>query len=192
MSPIVQQLLTLVGVVLGAGATFTATTFTERAKWRRSHDTRWDDKRLTAYIEYASALKSYVQVAYRLAAARGYATNSEPIDLDVGGRALAEASTERTVKWEVVLLLGSPAAVSAARRWHEAAWKFSSATGGDEVDQDAYDRYYKELALRRDDFYACARADLEVRSGALPASYRDWLPSVVSGEVDLPAGGQES
>ncbi|WP_234391161.1 hypothetical protein [Nocardia suismassiliense] len=171
-------MLTIGGVLLGAGATYTATTFTERAKWQRSHDTRWDDKRLIAYMEYANALKRYVRVVYRLAAASGYPTNSEPIDLEDGKQALAEAAADRSVKWETVLLLGSPQAVGAARKWHEAAWKFRSATRGGEVDHDAYYRHYRELTLRRDEFYACARADLGVNSGALPPSNRDPLPAV--------------
>ncbi|WP_253808223.1 hypothetical protein [Nocardia amikacinitolerans] len=123
VSPIVQPLVTLAGVLLGAAATFTATAVAERAKWRRSQDALWDDRRLTAYGEYANALKEYVQLVYRLSATRGYPATAQPIDLEEGLAALATVDSERTVKWEAVLLLGSPRAVAAARSWHEAAWR---------------------------------------------------------------------
>lgn len=176
MSPVVQQILTLVGVLLGAGATFTATTLTERAKWRRGLDTRWDEKRMTAYVEYADALKRYTQLAYRLAATQGYRTKSHPIDLEEGERELADASSRRTVKWESVLLLGSPAAVAAGRKWHEAAWELRFGTTEPASDPESFQPLYKEVVDCRDAFYACARADLGVRSGALPPSYRELRP----------------
>jgi hypothetical protein len=35
----------------------------------------------------------------------------------------ANAENERPVKWEAVLLLGASGTISAARTWHECAWK---------------------------------------------------------------------
>ncbi|WP_051192603.1 hypothetical protein [Nocardia jiangxiensis] len=69
MGPLLQQLITLAGVLVGAGATFAATTHTERIKWRRSIETRWDDKRLIAYSEYANALKLFMEVLFQQAVA---------------------------------------------------------------------------------------------------------------------------
>ena len=57
MNPVVTQILTIAGVLLGAGATFVVTTTTERIRWQRTQSTRWDDKRLAAYTEYANAVK---------------------------------------------------------------------------------------------------------------------------------------
>lgn len=176
MNPVVQQLLTLVAVVLGAGSTFAATTLTERAKWRRSQDARWDDKRLAAYSEYANVLKQYVQVSYRLAAARGYPAVALPIDIEAGLQALAEAEAEKTVKWESVLLLGSPEAVAAARAWNRAAWELGWPARGHVIEHSEYVRLYSEMGRRRNDFYECARADLGVISGELPPGDRPWLP----------------
>lgn len=183
MNPVVQQLLTLAAVVLGAGSTFTATTLTERAKWRRSQDTRWDDKRLAAYSEYANALKQYVQVSYRLAAARGYPAVALPVDIEVGLKALADAEAEKTIKWEAVLLLGSPQAVAAARAWNRAAWDLGWAARGHVIEHAEYVRMYSEMGRRRNEFYESARLDLGVRSGELPRGDRLWLPP----GVDSPA-----
>jgi len=47
----VPQLITLLGVIIGAFATFAVTTWTERLRWQRAIETRWDEKRFTAYAE---------------------------------------------------------------------------------------------------------------------------------------------
>lgn len=179
-----QQVLTLVAVVLGAGSTFIVTASTERAKWRRAQDVRWDDKRLAAYSEFANALKQYVQVSYRLAAARGYPAVAQPMDIEVGLKALAEAEAEKTVKWEAVLLLGSPGAVAAARAWNRAAWELGWPARGHAIDHAEYVRQYSEMGRRRNEFYECARADLGVISGELPPGDQPWLPP--SGENQDP------
>ncbi|UGT42187.1 hypothetical protein LTV02_01785 [Nocardia yamanashiensis] len=175
MGAIVIQLLPLAGVILGAAATFSGTALHERAKWRRGLTARWDEKRLAAYSEYANALRTYATLAVRIAAARGYPTAAQPIDIDEGLRALAEADTAKTTKWEQVLLLGSPEAVAAARNWTEAAWQLSLVARGLHADHDAYVRLFEETGRRRDRFYLCARADLAVTSGALPPGDQAWL-----------------
>ncbi|MCM6778524.1 hypothetical protein NDR87_34080 [Nocardia sp. CDC159] len=187
MNPVVQQLITLAAVVLGGASTFTVTTLIERGKWQRSQDVRWDDKRLVAYSEYANALKQYVQVSYRLAAARGYPAVAQPIDLEGGLQELAAAEAEKTVKWETVLLLGSPEAVAAARAWNRAAWELGWAAKGQVVFEQAdYLRRNAEMGRRRNEFYACARRDLGVTTGELPPGDQQWL-SPGTGE---PGGAQ--
>ncbi|MFD1051576.1 hypothetical protein ACFQ1S_41515, partial [Kibdelosporangium lantanae] len=104
MNPIVAQILTIAGVLLGSAATFVATTTTERIRWRRTQSTRWDDKRLMAYTEYANAVKRSVRLCRRIAETRNLLTTGEPIDVDAAFTELAEAETERAMKWETVLL----------------------------------------------------------------------------------------
>jgi hypothetical protein len=81
---------------------------------------RWDDKRLSAYAEYALALKKVISIAVRLAAHRGIHPDVDVLPPDEGMPALAAAEAERTIKWEGVLLLGSEQVVIAGRKWHEA------------------------------------------------------------------------
>lgn len=164
------------GVLLGAVSTFAAATLAERAKWRRARDIRWDDKRLAAYAQYANALKHYMQLSFRLAAARGYPALAAPMDLDAGVQALAEAEADKTIKWEAVLLLGSPQAVAAARAWNHAAWDLGWAARGHVIEHDEYLRLYSEMGRKRNAFYECARADLTVVSGELPPGDQPWLP----------------
>lgn len=175
MEPLLQQLITLAGVVLGAGSTFAATTYVERAKWRRSIETRWDDPRLTAYSEYADALKVFLHVLYRHAAAKGLPDLATPADEPIAPNALADADAKRSVKWERVLLLGSSETIAAARRWHKAAHDFTYLVLSERPAQDEYLRQYEIMGHLRDEFYLAARTDLGVRGGDAPASEGVWL-----------------
>jgi hypothetical protein len=168
VNSIVTQVLTIAGVLLGAAATFIATTTTERIRWRRTRSSRWDDKRLMAYTEYANAVKRSVRLCRRIAETKNLLTTGQPIDLDAAFAELADAETERALKWETVLLLGDPATISAARAWHEQAWQLERVLHEDSPDETSFIDAYKNAMRLRNDFYACARADLDVTSGTLP------------------------
>lgn len=51
------QVITLVGVLLGALTSFFAASLAERAKFRQTLATRWDERKLDTYIEYISSVK---------------------------------------------------------------------------------------------------------------------------------------
>ena len=80
VNPIVAQVLTIAGVLLGSAATFFVTSSTERTRWRRAQSARWDDKRLLAYSEYATAVKHMVRLCRRIAETRGLLATGQPID----------------------------------------------------------------------------------------------------------------
>lgn len=129
MSTLVQQLLTIASVVIGAATSFAATSLVERSRWKRSQSARWDEKRLAAYSEYGNAVKASVRLCYRIAAAKNFVTASHPLELQAGMNELAEAESERAAKWETVLLLGEPATISAARSWHESVRRLERVAG---------------------------------------------------------------
>lgn len=111
----------LIGVVIGALATFIATAASERARWRREQSVRWDERRLAAYTEYAHAVKRVASIAVRLATHHGtHGPDVDALSPDEALPALAAAGEERTIKWEAILLLGTGRTIAAARRWHEA------------------------------------------------------------------------
>ncbi|MFI6313228.1 hypothetical protein ACIBEK_24270 [Nocardia fusca] len=170
MTAVAQQLVAVLGVVIGAAATYAATMFSERTKWRRSQAAKWDDQRLAAYNEYAHALKQCAEITFRLSAGRGYPTISQPLDTDIGYQRLADAEAQRAVVWEAVLLLGSPAAVAAAREWHDELVELGHIARGRDVDHAEFADLVRSIGRRRDAFYASARQDLGVTSGALPSS----------------------
>lgn len=172
-------MITVVGVLLGAGATFAGAALTERAKWRRTQRSRWDDRRLVAYSEFANALKRFAEVSMRMAAGRGYPNTGQPISAGDGEQMLAEAASEKTLKWEMVLLLGSVEAVAAGRLWNKAVWELSLVALGRDMSHEDYVCAFEAAGLRRNDFYECARRDLGVNSGELPAGDGAWLPQNV-------------
>ncbi|WP_255495334.1 hypothetical protein [Nocardia sp. GTS18] len=179
MNSVVQQLITVAGVLLGAGATFAGAALTERAKWRRTQQSRWDDRRLVAYSEFAHALKNYSVVSMRMAAARGFPSSGQAIPAEEGEGLLLEADSEKTLKWEMVLLLGSPEAVAAARAWNKAVWELSLVARGAEISHEDYIRAFEAAGHKRNAFYECARNDLGVRIGELPVGDGLWLPQNV-------------
>lgn len=168
MNPIVAQVLTIAGVLLGSAATFLVTSSTERTRWRRAQSARWDDKRLLAYSEYANAVKNMVRLCRRIAETRGLLATGQPVDLGSAFADLAEAETERAARWETVLLLGEPATISAARAWSEQAWRLEHILREETPNTELFLDAYRAAMRLRNDFYACARADLGITSGPLP------------------------
>lgn len=168
MNPIVAQVLTIAGVLLGSTATFVVTSLTERARWRRTQSARWDDKRLLAYSEYANAVKHMVRLCRRIAETQELLPTGQPIDLDSAFADLAEGETERAARWETVLLLGEPATISAARAWSEQVWQLEHILREEHPDTAAFTNAYRNAMRLRNEFYARARADLDITSGPLP------------------------
>lgn len=178
---LVQQLPALLGLGVGALATYGATAFGERARWKRDRLFRWDNERLRVYTDYGDAVKKVFHISARLAAARGFPHLAEPLEptqaaIDV----LSEAKTDRSRAWEAVLLLGDPATVAAARAWHEAAWRVSWYARGRFADPDQWEPTVTDSARAREAFYERARRDLGVGGGAVPTPPwpSEWIPNL--------------
>ena len=142
---------------------------TERTRWQRAQSTRWDDKRLAAYADFANAVKRAVRLSRRIAETKNLLTTGRPIELDSAFAAIAEAETERAIKWETVLLLGEPATIAAGRDWYEQVWRLEVILRKEE-DQDptVFIDAYKKAMVLRNEFYSRARTDLNVSSGDVP------------------------
>jgi hypothetical protein len=184
---VLSQVLPLVGVLIGALATFAFALMTERTKWKRTQATRWDEKRLTTYMEYASALKKMLAISNRMAATRGVATaTAEPIPLEEGHQLLAAAEADRSAKWETVQLLGDPPTVAAARSWHEAVWELEWFARGRLTGDEEFELAYRKAGAARTAYYTAARADLGVSSGVIPD--RSGLPAALTVNPLSPGG----
>ena len=118
MSSITQQLPALIGVVVGVAASYLAGALSERTRWRREQASRWDDKRAQAYSDYGYAVKNVYVLCLRIANARVRGGAGDPDQYEESLALLGVLTDERTAKWETVLLLGSPEAITAARTWH--------------------------------------------------------------------------
>jgi hypothetical protein len=117
MAGLSAQLVTLLGVVIGAGSSYLVTAAAERARWRRQTEIRWDERRATVYAEYGHSVIECVNLARRIAAGRGIQGFPHPVSLEDGRTDLSAARSQQGARWESVLLLGSPDAIEAGRRW---------------------------------------------------------------------------
>ena len=188
MNPIVTQVLTIAGVLLGSAATFIVTSATERTRWRRAQAARWDDKRLIAYSEFANAVKHMVRLCRRIAETRSLLPTGQPIELDSAFAAFAEGETQRALKWETVLLLGEPTTISAARTWYEQVWRLEQILREEHPDKSLFLNAYQDTMRLRNEFYAHARQDLDITSGPLPEiTWRTIKPPPPPPSPDHPA-----
>ena len=172
MAGVVQQLPALIGVVVGALASFMAGAASERARWRREQSARWDDRRAQAYADYGYAVKNVYVQSMRVAAMRSRQADGDLADYTEALAALSVLTDERTAKWESVLLLGNPQTVAAARTWHRRVWQVERFARGERTDTEQWDALMTDIMADRARFYAEARRDLGITSGELPSSGR--------------------
>jgi hypothetical protein len=185
MSAWVNMVPALAGVVVGAAASYLSNALSERARWRRGHSVRWDEARLEAYAAYGDPLSHSMLLASRVAAARGHDKSVHPLDPEAGLQQLAELEADRGRRWQKILLLATPETVEAGRPWHQAVWRLVWFVRGLNDGSDNWSDAYGQAIDRRDAFYARARHDLGVTSGAIPAQPPwplDWMN-------DLPGSG---
>lgn len=172
MSGIVDQLPTLIGVVVGAGGSYLVGTARDRVGWRRSQSTRWDQTRAHAYADYARALKSVYLQCVRITDSRRFAAPDAATGDAASLAELDRLAGERTAVWELVLLVGDPAAVAAGRTWHRRVGlmeKLARSEGDGAID---YQALYDDIDNDRTRFYQAARRDLGIESGDVPFGSR--------------------
>ena len=155
MSSLLQQLPTLIGVVIGSLATYVVTMSAERSRWRRRLSVRWDERRLAAYMEYANAVKKVISVATRLAAQRGVFAGGDEAAEVYGIPDLAQAEEQRTIAWEAVLMLGNDEVVVAARHWHNGVFRLQRIAAEQPSDMN-WRQAVEATSLARRRFYEAA------------------------------------
>ncbi|MGW1208871.1 hypothetical protein ACWD5F_04435 [Streptomyces sp. NPDC002499] len=112
-----SQIITLVGVLLGALTSYFATSVAERAKFRQTMATRWDERKLDTYIDYISCVKEAARAARQAVEAHGRdEDNAAPL------AAMEAAEARRSVLFEGLMLLGDDAASRAAMTVNERLW----------------------------------------------------------------------
>ncbi|MFF8597784.1 hypothetical protein ACF065_02490 [Streptomyces sp. NPDC015232] len=152
----ISQIVTLVGVLAGALTSYLVTSAAERTRHRRTMATRWDERKLQTYIEYAECVKEISSTAKR---ARQAEEGSEERQ-DFLAR-MEAAELRRSVLFETLVLLASTAAVEAAHQVNLALWREEVATrSGEPGDGEGG---VIELMNR---YHERAREDLGVASGA--------------------------
>ena len=168
MSGIVQQLPALIGVAVGALASYLAGAASERTRWRRQQSSRWDGKRAQAYADYGFAVKNVYVQCLRIAELRRQGAKDQPAVYEEALSELGRLTDERTAKWESVLLLGHPETIAAARIWHRRVWQVERFARGQSTDSSQWDSVRTDVTADRDRFYGAARRDLGITSGDIP------------------------
>jgi hypothetical protein len=180
MTGVVEQLPALIGVIVGAVASYLVSSATERRRWERHQSTRWDERRAQAYAEYGYAVKNVYYLNGLIANSRGLGPVAEKIDTVEALSELVRLRSERAAKWEHVLLLGSPETVAAAREWHRLVWDMYPFVHGENANLDEWNALFDEISAARTRFYEAARRDLGIKSGRLPP-WRRWESRALAG-----------
>jgi len=168
MSSWVVQLLTLLGVAIGALASFVSTRSLDRRRWQREQSFHWGTKRLETYSEFANTMMRFSNIANRVAAARGLPINVQPLNIEVGLPALAEAERDLSMQWERILMLASPAVVLAAGNWRNMVGHLEWFARGFRDDPAEFTKARLDRREARMRFYSTVRTDLSADSSEIP------------------------
>ena len=117
-----EQVLPLVGVLLGAAATYVATSSNERSKARRDLEKDWRSRKAETYMSFLIATKRMRLVSAQMAAALDLDSESDPIELSEGVRRLVAADDDRGVAYEFVNVYGGRQVIESARALNRAVW----------------------------------------------------------------------
>ncbi|MGW7049814.1 hypothetical protein ACWGDT_45695 [Streptomyces avermitilis] len=157
------QLFTLIGVLVGAAASYAGGALMERLRWHRQLSTRWDERRLESYLRYADAIKRFTSLAGRLAAGKGLFDLPQPLAQETGLEMLADAELERGYAFEAVLLMGDSGTISAARALQRQAWVLEHfARDQRSGTSEDWAQAFRQFQEKRDAFYLAARKSLGV------------------------------
>ncbi|WP_199548934.1 hypothetical protein [Streptomyces sp. N35] len=183
---ITSQVLPLVGVAIGAAVSVVVSALTERNRWRRQQSVRWDERRLSAYAEYAHAVKELSNQYRRMANARGIATGSQSLEpTEAVLEAVAAAETRRSALSESLWLLGDVDANTAAVKLNHALWHIEwLACGVPTTGIATWDEAYLEFREAHHQFLLAARRDLGVQGAQIRHDIPwppPWRPSGASG-----------
>lgn len=173
-----DRILPLAGVALGALMSYVVSSLNERTRWRRQQAVRWDERRLTAYAEYAHAVKELAAGYRTLAVARGLTPGPVAEPAPGALTELGALESRRSALSETLALLGDTEANTASKTLDHCVWRLECLARGipTEAEQD-WDQAYLEFRQARDRYVARARADLGVpgavaREVAWPAAWR--------------------
>ncbi|MFI7385332.1 hypothetical protein [Streptomyces sp. NPDC049813] len=112
------QILTLIGVLIGALTSYFVTTAAERAKFRREMLTRWDERKLDTYIEYVTCIKEIQRAAMDAGRARDQGAPAAEALL-----AMEEGERRRSILFETFVLLSHEKAAAAAHMANQRTWE---------------------------------------------------------------------
>ena len=162
------QLLTILGVAVGAFSSFISTRALDRSRWRREEALRWDAKRLECYADFGAAMMRYITTAYRITAGLGLTSHVQALDAATGLPELARTEGQLSEALEQVIMLGSPEVIMAGQAWRNEAWHLDRFARGLRKDPLEYAQANRDRRAAQKRFYSAVRADIGVVSGEIP------------------------
>jgi hypothetical protein len=174
---VAAQIFTLIGVVIGALASYLASSFNERARYRRELRRGWADKRLEVYGDFIASIKEFTAVTRMMAVEAGLPDRMPPIAREEGQALLQQAELRRGGHMERLSLIADTDTLLAARALNRASWQLEGLVVGTIPNSDgsSWDdgiRFYNEAI---NNFHQCARREMQV-PGAYPDRTREPSP----------------
>jgi hypothetical protein len=156
------QLLTIAAVLMGALSTYATNYGTERQRIRREQMTRWDDKNLDAYDNYADRVRAAAFIAVELYEHREGIHPSDDPEPQLRAQ-LSQTAHLKGRAFERIMLLGGDEVVEAAHALNattlEVDWQATGKTPGALDDWRARNRaVFRSINA----FHESARTDLGV------------------------------
>ncbi|HEU5109582.1 MAG TPA: hypothetical protein VFT95_13645 [Micromonosporaceae bacterium] len=163
-----EQLPALLGVMVGAVVSYAFTSLAERGRWKRGLSIRWDERRLTAYVEFVNAVKTSANIVVLILAGRGVLTANKTLSEAEGLPMLADAEGERSLRFDAVLMLGDTDTIGAATELNRRVWRLHSFARGElPVDEEIWAEAFTEYRRARVEFHHAARKNMGVPAATL-------------------------
>jgi hypothetical protein len=163
---VIQGLITIAAVMVGAAGTYFATQRIERSRWEREEIMRWDETKREIYTEYASSVKKSIIRSRSILGGMGLSPTLTPISRELGLPLLDIDENNRSERLEAVMVIGGSEVIAAAREWHGFAWTFHKwANGTESTSSDIVEREYEAAQGAREAFYTAARRELKLHAG---------------------------
>ncbi|MFJ7305262.1 hypothetical protein [Streptomyces sp. NPDC099088] len=170
------QISALIGVLVGAAASYAVTALAERTRWKRQTEARWDERRLIAYADYAQAIKTIVTLAHRLAAHRGLNPDAKPLaPTDANLALLDEAEERRSSCLEGVRLLTDSDTLTAVRNLNHCVWHLVALSGSTNSMPQDWENAFSAYRRGRDEYHRHARRSLGI-TGVAVSHDQIWPP----------------
>lgn len=170
------QIYTLVGVVVGALASYSVSALNERARYKRELQRGWAEKRLEIYGDFLGSIKEFTAIARMLAAEAGLSDRMTPINREEGLALLQRAELRRGECMERLSLLADTETLLAARALNRASWQLQGfATGVMGSDNKAWEDAIRVYNEAMNEFHQFARREMQV-PGVYPLRTREPSP----------------
>jgi hypothetical protein len=159
---LVSQIVTLIAVLGAAAGSYFVGRMSDKDKFSRELQVRWDQRRLDAYIVFMAAAKMTGTYANRIHEQQQVTATPEAYS----GRYLKDLNRSefrRSEAFESLVLLAESATIEAAHSLNRAVWKLENpARRSIRLGEDEWLRLADDWIAAMNDFHAAARADLKV------------------------------